>query len=319
MKKLILIFILLYSFISPVNADDDTYIPPANNVNIWGDKGKWNSDENKRLDDLQTPDDIKVPIEAEKSAVELLYTVARDLKTVMYIVAWVYFLILTVRLLFTSNTEEWAENFKKWIIWISIWIVVMQIAYYFVNTLYANEVWWALASNFIENIIEPIIKLLETATSFIFVLMAIYAFYKVVTANWDEQKVSDGKKTIFFAIIWFIVVKLAKDLVYAVYWAIDCKDRSILSFQLSWNCTTDSNLTWIAAIIVRIINWMNGFVWILVIGIILYAWAQLLLSHWDEEALTKVKKSIIYIVIWIAILVFNYFILTFFLIPETPI
>ena len=64
---------------------------------------------------------------------------------------------------------------------------------------------------------------------------------------------------------------------------------------------------------------MNWFVWIAVILMIVYAWIQVLFSAWDEEKLWKAKSSIIYIVIWIAILIMNYFILTFLLRPEAII
>ena len=87
--------------------------------------------------------------------------IARDLKNLFLVVAWVYFLIIVLKLLLSSKTEEEISNFKKWIIWISIWIIVTQIAYYFVQILFDKEIWLDLAKSFVKTIIQPLISLLD--------------------------------------------------------------------------------------------------------------------------------------------------------------
>lgn len=295
-------------------------LPNSNNIDIWQSTSS-NSTSNNFLDQLWNNWDIKVWNEWEKSIVRFLYNIAKDLKTVIYIISWVYFMIITIKLILSNNTEEEVWNFKKWIIWITIGIILMQIVFFFVEILYAKEVWAQLAWTLAKNIIEPIIKILETAASFFFLLVAIYAFYRIVTANWDEEKVKSWKMSIIYAIIWFIVIKLSKDIVYAAYWRVNCNESSFLwVFQVNWNnCVTENQISGISQIIVQIINWANSFIWIIIILMIIYAWVQVLFSWGDEEKLTKAKKSIVYIAIWVAILVLNYFILTFFLRPEVSI
>jgi hypothetical protein len=143
----------------------------------------------------------------------------------------------------------------------------------------------------------------------------------MVTANGDDGKVKEGRMSILYALIWFIVVKLSKEIVYATYWQIDCNERTIWwIIQVSGsNCITDSNLSWVVAIIAKIINWINSFVWIVIIIMILYAGVQVLLSNWDEEKLKNAKNTIIYVAIWVAILALNYFIMSFFIKPEIAI
>jgi len=321
MKKLIIAILIFssYLFINLSNAYslDINYIPSANNIQVGNNSG-GNNITNEYLNKLGWNWDIKAGTQGERSVYYLLYSVAKDLKTIFYILAGLYFLILVIRLLFSENTEEASTNFKKWIIWITIWIVVMQISFYVINTLYAKDVWWTLANNLTRNLISPVIKILETAASFFFVLIAIYAFYSIITANWDEEKVTKWKMSIFYWLIWFIVIKLSKEIVNASYWRVDCNEQTILwIFQINWNnCVTDNQIGWLSEIVINIINWMNGFVWIAVILMIVYAWVQVLFSAWDEEKLDKAKKSIIYIVIWIAILILNYFILSFLIKPE---
>lgn len=324
MKKLIITILVFssYLFINLNNAYSATIntLPSANNVQIWNTSG-WNGITNSYLDKLWGNWDIKAGSEWEKSVYYLVYSIAKDLKTIFYILSGLYFLILVIKLIFSENTDEEISNFKKWLIWITIWIMVMQISFYAINTLYARDVGWTLANNLTKNLISPIIKILETAASFFFVLIAIFAFYSIITANGDEEKVKTGKMSIFYWLIWFIVVKIAKEIVNASYWKVDCNETTILwIFTINWNnCNASSQIVWISDIIIKIINWMNWFVWIIVIIMIIYAWVQVLFSVWDEDKLWKAKSSIVYIVIWIAILILNYFILSFLIKPETII
>lgn len=324
MKKILILLTIIISIFLVWTIDTFAVqnIPNSNNVDIWqSSNSNWIN--NPFLNDLWNnwDWDISVWNQWERSIVRFLYNIAQDIKTIFYILSWVYFFIITIKLIAASNTEEEVTKFKKGIIWITVWIILMQIVFYFVEILYAREIWADLAWQFASNIIEPLIKVLETAASFFFLLIAIYSFYRIVTANWDEEKVKTWKMTIVYWLIGFIVIKLSKQIVYASYWRVNCNEHSFLGiFSIGGNnCNTENQISWLNTIIIQIINWANWFVWILVILMIIYAWVQVLFSGWDEEKLSKAKKSIIYIIIWIAILVLNYFILTFLIRPEVSI
>lgn len=258
-----------------LSCDDYSYLPPAENIEIWGPS--WNNNvKNKLLDDLKSDEDIKVWNDWEKSILYFLFTAAKDLKTVFYIISGLYFLILVIKLLFSNNTEDEVWNFKKWVLWISLWILLMQISFYFVNILYAQDIWWNLANTFTSNVMNPLIKALETAASFFFMLIAIYAFYRIITADWDEEKVKTWKMSILYWLIGFVVIKVSKEIVSATYWKIDCNDQNVFwIFQINGNkCNASNQLSWISETVVNIINWMNGFVWIIVIIMIIYVGVQ---------------------------------------------
>lgn len=248
--------------------------------------------------------------------------IARDLKNLVFAVSTIYFLFIVFNVLTSENTEEEVSKFKKWIIWISIWIFVMQIAYSFVQTLsrfnswlIGQSLWWELY----KNVIDPIVRIIEMWSWFVFIAIAIYAFYKMVTANWNEENAKKWKWTIFYAILWFIVIKFSRLIVDAVYWKIHCwSNNSIFIFQ-NETCLDKANLSDFWNIVITIINWMNSFVWIITLIMIIYAWAQVLFSGWDEEKLKKAKKAILYIAIWLGVLIVNYLILSFFFSPEKPI
>ena len=319
MKNLLKIFLVIFLFIG--NFTNITYSAwellwnDQINLTTW-----WENDSakiehrNNRLNSIKNADkDFTVSQWWEKWIYNSIIRIARDLKNLFFMLSWLFLTILVLKLLFSSKTEEEVSNFKKWVIWISVWIIVTQIAYYFINVLFDKEINVRLAENFIDVIIKPLIYLLETWAAFFFLAIMIFAFYKMVTANWDEEKAKSWKMSIVYAIVWFIVIKVSKALVSTTYWKTNCKSI----YQV--NCVTDTNVTWFAYIVVQIINWMNGFVWIIVILLIIYAWFLTLTSAWDEEKLNKSKNIILYIVIWLWILITNYLILTFFIIPETAI
>gem|GEM_PF-1268483 len=58
-----------------------------------------------------------------------------------------------------------------------------------------------MANNLIQNLINPLIKLIETLISLFFMGIAFYAFYRLITANGEEEKANQAKKGIIEAII----------------------------------------------------------------------------------------------------------------------
>lgn len=253
----------------------------------------------------------------------IIIRIARDLKNLVFTISTIYFFIIVFKLLLSENTEEELGNFKKWIIWISIWILVMQVAYSLVRVLTVYN-WWVIWQPLWEAvysyILNPLISMLEMWASFVFIAIAIYAFYKIVTSNWDEEKAKDWKMTIFYSILWFIVIKISRKIVEAVYWKINCTnwDTAFFIFQND-RCIQKANLNEFSNIVLNLINWVNWFVWIITVIMIIYVWAQIFLSAWDEDKLKNGKKAIIYIVIWLLVLVTNYLILTFFFPTTTTI
>jgi hypothetical protein len=153
--------------------------------------------------------------------------------------------------------------------------------------------------------------------AFLFVTIGIYSFFTLVTANWDEERIKKWKYSIFQAIVWFFVLKITELLVVNSYWKITC--------WLWWSASASPTGTWNSCIwtpkfsengklIIEIINWVNGFVAILTILFIIWAWAIILFSNWEEEKVKKAKWIIMYVIIWIFVLAFSFLILNF--LPE---
>lgn len=291
-----------------------------NNLNSWFIKPEWKwAKNNDYLDSIQGSSNfIEVSAGWEKWINYVLIRWAKDMKNIFFILASIYLLVLILKLLFLDHTDEEVAKFKKGVLWTTIWIIIMQISYGFISILYDKDIWERLAYNLIDNIVNPLIALVETAASFFFLAVAIYAFYRLVTSDGDEEKAKTWKKSIIYAVVWFIIIKFSKLIVEATYWKLnnDC----VTSFSLiPKSCLYKAEIEWVSNIVITIINWINSFVGIVVLIMILYAWSLVLLSAWDEEKLKKAKSIILYVIIWMFLLATNYMILTFFLIPEAVI
>lgn len=257
------------------------------------------------LEGFQWPEDKTFVTEWGEGITDTILKVAKDLKNLVFALATMVFLVLVFRIFFASNTEEESQNLKKGITWIVLWIVLMQISYTAVAILFDKDVNEALWESLIEWLFLPLVNLLLLWASFAFLLMGIVAFYLLVTANGDDEKAKKWKQTVFYAVIGFVVIKFADIIVNASYSGV---------YNPTGAATTD-----LIDLMSRIINWVSTFVWLVVVLMIMYAGSQLIFWFWDEEKFKKAKKSLLYIFIGLLILVMNYLIVTFFIVPEGTI
>ena len=65
----------------------------------------------------------------------------------------------------------------------------MQIAFAFTKILFDQGVSRLLGATLIENLIYPMIALIQTLAGIFFIAMAIFAFYRLVTANGNEEAI----------------------------------------------------------------------------------------------------------------------------------
>ncbi len=297
--KIILLILIPFAFLMSTNPSFAT-----SNLNTWW--SIWWQERNSRLGSFFTDKYITLSSYDATWARNLIIVIAKDIKNIFYMISTVYFLIISIKIIVTSKTEESVESFKKWIIWITIWIIVMQVSYSFVLILFDKDIWWELAYSLIENLIDPLLMALETITAIFFMAIAIYSFYRIITANGNEEKIKSWRMSVLYAIIWYIVMKFARTMVSSMYGRINCESSNS-------SCLWNPDLWEVTSIVITIINWANSFIAIIVILILIYAWFNIMLSWWDDEKIKRWKNTIIYIIIWLIILAMNYMILTFFL------
>lgn len=326
MKK-ILIYILLacvsIAFLAVSGNIIHSVSASANNLELiwWGGNESSAAANNDKLQDFNGGQFIDVVWSGgEEWVYNTMIAIARDIKNLFYAIATVYFLVIVLKLIFASNTEEEIGNFKKWILWITIWLIIMQIAYAFALIMFDKWVSARLGASLLEHLVWPFIALLQTLASIFFIAVAVFAFYRLVTANGNEEAVKSGKMTILYAIVGFMIIRFARTVVEAFYGRISCDSFSLGFITVEGtNCINEVTISQWVDIIITILNYFNGFVAIVVMVMIIYSGSQILMSTGDEEKIKKAKSSLLYIAIGMFLLVFNYLLLTFFLVPEVPI
>lgn len=303
-KKFILIIILTFSLFSW------NYVFSAWENIDWRVKIKSveNDTDNDHLEQINNPNFVEPTSQWAAGVKDFIIAVAKDVKNLFYILSTIFFLIISVRFFFSGNSEEWFTKFKKWVLWITLWLVLMQVAYSFAVTVFDKST-WSFISSIVQNIFIPIVNILSLCASIFFVIIAIYAFIRIVSSNWEKENVKKWINAIVYAIIWLLLVKFATKIITLILGNYDVSSSWMVQFKNAWW------LSWLVEMFLNIINWVNSFVAIVTIIMIMYAWMLIILSDWDEEKLKKWRTIIIYAFIWIFILVASYWILTFFIWP----
>lgn len=121
-------------------------------------------------------------VTGERGAEYLMITIARDLKNVVTLLAVVYLFIMVIKIIFSNGSDEDAKKWRLGILYASLGIVVMQISYVLITTLFDKQVTGATAFDFMDKVVYPLVRMLELLASFAFLAMAFYAFYLIITA-----------------------------------------------------------------------------------------------------------------------------------------
>lgn len=251
----------------------------------------------------------------------VLIQIFKSLAVVVFILAVIIAFISVIRLLTSANGEEDFWTWMKTLVWSIAGLFLISVAYTIIKQ-FETRVFSTQRINTetvydtVINIIYPLLNFLRYIAATCFFLGAIYAFYRIVTAAWDEEGFNDGKKIFIGSVIGFVIMMIAEPLVLIAYGWGSC-DGSNKIFGVSTDCTdrvfdADS----ILGIIAKIIVFLNGFLALIVIIMILYAGFLVLTGAGDEEKNEKAKKTITYAIIGVVILIFSYAIYRFMILQS---
>lgn len=250
-------------------------------------------------------------------------TIAFQIKNFFIAIAVLFLIVWVIRLLFSSSEEEDIKKWRKSIIWTSVGIFVMQIAFSVWNTLILKSSSDIIGSsfgwNFWLNIFSPIVDLLQVLASFGFLLMAVWAFFILVSAAGDEERVKKAKNTILYAIIGFLLIKVPYEIVKAFYGSPGGKTPCQSGWFVSiGSCDIkDVSLNKGISIVGEIFIFFNTFLSVICVILIIYAGWLVLISGGEEEKLKKAKNTILYIVLGFILLVASHAIFRFFILDPT--
>jgi hypothetical protein len=160
----------------------------------------------------------------------------------------------------------------------------------------------------VDKIVYPLVHLLGLLASFAFLAIAFMAFYRLVTAGGDEERAKGAKRSIVTGIAGFLLMKIPQALVESIYGKVHC-DTTLL-FGI---CRLeDPNLGQTVSIMTTVVNYLNGFLGIATVLLIIYAGGLVLLSGGNEESIKKAKGVLKYIFIGMGLLVTSYALFNFF-------
>lgn len=241
--------------------------------------------------------------------------VAFNIKNFFLAIAVIFLIIGVLKLLFAGGDEERVKKWKSNIIYVSIGIFVMQLAFSIWNTLMINDpnagVSSILGWQMWVNIFSPLVGMLQVLASFGFFAMMVYAFFMIVTGGGDEEKLKKWKNIVIYAIIGFLLIRLPRAFISAIYGSPDCKESEFL-----WTdecAIKDQDIQASVGIVADIFNYLNTFLGIVCVILIIYAGWLVFISGGDEEKLKKAKNIILYIFIGLIILVSSHAIFRFFI------
>jgi len=236
-----------------------------------------------------------------------MITIARDVKNVVTLLAVVFLFIMVIKIIFSDGSDEDVKKWRSGIISATLGIIVMQVAYVVIATLFDRRVIGYTAFDFLDKVIYPFVRMLELLASFAFLAMAFYAFYLIITAGGADDKAKKGKQTIIYALIGFFLIKIPRVLIETIYGRAEC-DSGIFGI-----CRiTSPDLSATVQIMAKIINYANGFIGLITVILIIYAGFLVLTGAGDDEKLKKAKSIILYAVIGIFLVVASYALFNFF-------
>jgi hypothetical protein len=276
---------------------------------------------NEELDTFMGPilEFFYTPSGSANAVENTFFNIAMGIKNFVVTIAVIFLLIAILKLLFSGGDEETLKKWRQNIIWVSVGIFVMQIAPPIWRTLFLKDA--SYGSSYIDgrvgwmiwiNILEPIVNVLLLLSWLWFLAMGVYSFYILVTAWGDEERTKKGKNTMIYAVIGFLLVRIPKALVTAIYGTPSgpCTDRSWFSV---WVCEiSNQNLTETVNIFGSILIYLSGFLGVVAVTLVIYAGWLVLTSAWEEERLKKAKNIVLWIGIWFVLLVASHAIFRFF-------
>lgn len=228
------------------------------------------------------------------------------LRTIKYIFSWVMLIFIVYAwaqmILSMWTNEEQLASAKRTIRYSMIWLVFINIPWTLLEafTHTNNNVWgwisWIWENNWtnnlfidVDNVADTlnnwIIAFIEIVLVWVWILVIIIAWLRMIMSRWEDETISNSKKKIQWVIIWLVFV-----------WFIEAWQ----SFVYSWEIDDWKNIFESLSNLLLFISWP------IAIFFLTLAWYYFITSGWDEEKIKKGKNIIINIVLWTVLIMCSY-------------
>lgn len=252
------------------------------------------------------------------SIMNVFIMIAFGIKNFFIGIAVLFLIIWVLKLLFSGAGDEDVKKWKNNIIWVSVGVFVMQIAFSAWNTFLildtasslGSELGWRIWTN----VFSPLVSILQSFAAGAFLVMTVYAFYTIVTGGGDEEKLKKWKNMVLYGLLGFLLIRIPKMLVQAIYGNATCANGTTWSMQS--NCgqlERPENMGSVLQIFGTFLQYFNSFLMLICVLLVIYAGWLVLISAGDEEKLKKAKNIVLYILIGFLILLTSHAIFRFFI------
>lgn len=267
----------------------------------------------------------------------------------IFIVIWIAMAFFGWYKIMLSNKEESTKEGIRLVIFGIVWIIIMVSARFIAEWLVWDSVWEdgeativgvirstfmgvgndsqpvgiALASGIYNKILYPFIKL---ALYFVIWILFFIMAAKVVgflTATDDSVKKKAGW-VIIWCVIWILIIMWAKQIVESIMW----KQKAVLNEMATRISGTKEGDAWMwnpmlwfenIPLIVQIINWVMWLTMLAILVLIIIQGYKMFTKPDDPKNRESLKKTLLYVIIWVLVIWAAYAISSALVINKVPI
>ncbi len=264
--------------------------------------------------------DFILGTDSAESTKDFIMQKVMDVAVPIFIGLWI---MMAMFGMYSVMFSWWEWDFQKWIRYIIFWvagILIILSAEYITNIMaveimgnwqVSSFVWVEVAQTLYEKIAYPFLKMAIYIVLWLLFVMLLINVIKYITSSEDEIHKQSVTMIIWSFISMFIII-WSKQLVEAVYW----KEQDIINSnaQTLWDIWDGILASKEIPIIYTIINWVLWIAGFIILIIILFQTFKFLTNPSDEEQLSSIKKSLLYIFLWIVVIWAGYLIVNFLII-----
>ena len=247
----------------------------------------------------------------------------------IFIVVWILVAFLGWYKIMTSDKEDTMKEWVRLLIFGIIWIIIMVSARFlaswlewllkteFVGATSESPKWMRFVSSLYEDLLYPFIKVALYFVIGILFFMMVWKVVAFVTATDDSVKKKAGW-VIIRSVVWILIVMWAKQLVESVMW----KQAQVLNQEAAWidEQRPESILDFGSIpIVTQVINWVMWLTMLAILVLILIQWYKMFTKPDDPKTRESLKKTLLYIIIWVLVIWAAYAISSVLVINNVPI
>ena len=247
----------------------------------------------------------------------------------IFIVVWIAVAFIGWFKIMTSDYEKTMKEWIRVVVFGIIWIIIMVSARFlaigltdlldteFVDAWIDTPRWMRFASDLYKKLVYPFIKVaLYFVIGILFFMMAWKVVWFMVSTDDTAKKKAGG--VIIRIIVWILIIMWAKQLVEAVMWqqsTVTRTDVDRIDGQSPESILEFGSMP----IVYQILNWVMWLTMFAILVLVVLQWYKMFTKPDDPKTRESLKKTLIYIIIWVLVIWWAYAISSVLVMNNIPI